>query len=765
MNIPQRDAQEPAAPDAAGIGSSPAPRGRLFRKYVALFVTVVCAALAANGLADIWFSFRDQQVLLVRLQREQADDAASKIAQFIKGIEGHLGWAIQLPYTAGDVQEWRFDAVRVMRQVPAITELAQLDSHGREFIRMSRLTTDVVGSQRDFSDDASFIGAVKNGVYYGPVYFRRESEPYMTLAIAGPRRDQGVIVAEVNLKSIWDTVSQIKVGQRGQAYVVDEQARLIAYPDINLVLRNTDIAHLSQVRTALTGKPAGPDLVVTNLQGEKVLSAYARVLPLNWLVFVEMPLAEAYSPLYASLFRAGLFLVAALVLAAIAGMLLARRMIVPIRLLRDGALRIGRGDLSHRISIRTGDELEALGNQFNSMAAKLEESHATLERKVEERTRQLELANLAKSRFLATASHDLRQPLHALGLFVAQLRQRVNADERRRIVERIEAAVAAMNELFNALLDVSKLDAGALAPNSMDFPIDPVIRRIESTFAGAAAEKDLTLRFVTSDAWVRSDPVLLERILLNLVSNAVRYTQTGGVLVGCRRRGDQLCVEVWDTGVGIPTDQRDAIFGEFYRADNAAGGQGAGLGLGLSIVDRLCRLLGHSIELTSTVGRGSRFTVTMPLTAARAIAAPSSPPAPAALDASVGKLIVIIDDDPLVLDGMGGLLRSWGCRVVSADSVAAALNGLPKHSPSPDLIISDYHLSSERTGIEAIERLRDRFGISIPAFLISGDTNSEPLQEARVGGYLLLHKPLEPLTLRAMLSRMLKKPAVTGPQP
>jgi signal transduction histidine kinase/CheY-like chemotaxis protein len=744
--------------------ASSSPRGRLFRKYVGLFAAVLCAALVANGLTEIWFSFREQQAFLVRIQREQAEAAASKIAQFVKGIEGHLGWAIQLPFNASDLQEWRFDAVRVMRQVPAITELAQIDASGRERIRMSRLATDVIGSQRDFSQDPAFIGAMANKVYYGPVYFRRESEPYMTLAIAGARRDYGVILAEVNLKSIWDTVSQIKVGERGQAYVVDEQARLIAHPDINLVLRNTDLSHLAQVRAARADGSQEYEQAAENLQGVKVLSAHARVAPLDWLVFVELPLNEAYAPLYASILRSAAFLGAALIVAVFAGMLLAQRMVIPIRALRDGAVRIGGGDLSQRISIRTGDELEALGNQFNSMAAKLQESYATLERRVEERTRQLELANDAKSRFLATASHDLRQPLHALGLFAAQLRQRPSEDDRGQIVERINEAVAAMNELFNALLDISKLDAGALAPNVTEFPIAQVLKRIESTFAGAAREKHLSLRLSPCDAWVRSDPVLLERILLNLVSNAVRYTSKGGVIVGCRRRGDRLRVEVWDTGAGIPPDQRETIFSEFYRLGNRGADEGIGLGLGLAIVDRLCRLLGHSIELTSAVGKGSRFSIVAPLVAPQTIVAEAPRPIHVALEASKGKLIVVLDDDPLALDGMGGLLRSWGCRVVSGDSLASALKGLAADDRLPDLIISDYHLPDGRTGIEAIERLRAKFGLPIPAFLISGDTHSEPLREARAGGYLLLHKPVEPLTLRATLSRMLKQDRVADLQ-
>src|SRR5258708_33634008 len=278
-------------------------------------------------------------------------------------------------------------------------------------------------------------------------------------------------------------------------------------------------------------------------------------------------------------------------------------MVLPIQALQTGAARIGGGGLDPRIQITTGDELEALGDQFNGMAARLQDSYATLERKVIERTRQLELANLAKTRFLAAASHDLRQPLHALGLLVAQLNADTNRADRRRIVARIGTAVSAMNDLFDALLDISKLDAGAVAPDVTAFPIDPLLRKIENMFAALAREKSLRLRVLPSDAWIRSDRILLERILLNLVSNAVRYTERGGIIVGCRRRGDAWRIEVWHSGIGITEDQRQNIFGEFYQVPDAGTNPG-GLGLGLAIVDRLCRLLGHSLDLASTQGKG-----------------------------------------------------------------------------------------------------------------------------------------------------------------
>ena len=730
--------------------------GPLFRKYVALFVAVVCIVLLSNGLFEIGFAYREHKVSLIRIEREQAEAAAAKIGHFIKEIENQVGWTTQVPWSAITIDQRKLDGLRLLKQVPAITELAQLDSSGKEQLRWSRLAADVVASQTDFSKQPEFTEAVAKKVYYGPVYFRRESEPYMTVALAGTRRDAGVSVAEVNLKLIWDVVTGIKVGERGQAYVIDAQGRLIAHPDISLVLRNTDMTGLAQVAAARAvgaGVPIEPVQVAKDVRGREVLTAYAPVAPLGWLMFVELPANEAYAPLYNTIWRSAALLLAGLALAFLASLFLVRRMVVPIQAMRVGAARIGSGDLTQRISIKTADELEALADQFNSMAAQLQDSYAGLERKVEERTHQLELANLAKSRFLAAASHDLRQPVQALGLFVEQLHGHMKSAEGGRLVKRIDAAVAAMNELFNALLDISRLDAGVLNTAIAEFPVARVLSRIESTFAAAAREKELSFRLVSSSAWVRSDPILLERIVLNLVSNAIRYTAVGGVVVGCRRRGDTVRVEVYDSGPGIPEHQQRNIFGEFYRL--AGRNTHGGLGLGLAIVDRLCDLLGHSIELASTVGKGSRFSITVPSAASQAAFVEAPDTLPIATHVSGGKLVVVIDDDPLVLDGMGGLLRNWGCRVVSAASPDAILAGLSSHDV-PDLIISDYRLADGHSGIKAIDDLRASFGAPIPAFLISGDTAPERLREAQESGHYLLHKPVRPMKLRAMLHELLK---------
>jgi signal transduction histidine kinase/CheY-like chemotaxis protein len=401
----------------------------------------------------------------------------------------------------------------------------------------------------------------------------------------------------------------------------------------------------------------------------------------------------------------------------------------------------------------------------NSFVESLKLRMALAERNQElaERNHEVERANLARSRFLAAASHDLRQPLHALNLFATQLERETDPVERGRVVAGINSAVAAMNELFNALLDISRLDAGVLTPSKAEFPVRNLLTRIETTFGAAAREKGLRLRIIQSEARVCSDFILLERILLNLVSNAVRYTRRGSILVGCRRRGDSLCIEVRDSGIGIPEDQQRNIFSEFYQLAPQEPDGRAGLGLGLAIVDRLSRLLDHPVALRSRPDAGSCFSVVVPL----AVRPPDSDTPAAVADATPDplrdKLIVVIDDDALVLEAMRGLLQGWGCRVVLAATDTEALMRLARDDIPPDLIISDYRLANGRTGVQAIARLREALGAPVPAFLITGDTAPELLREAGASGFHLLHKPVAPMTMRAMVNQLLgARPDVPG---
>lgn len=402
---------------------------------------------------------------------------------------------------------------------------------------------------------------------------------------------------------------------------------------------------------------------------------------------------------------------------------------------------------------------------LSAMAAQLEESHTTLERKVEERTRQLALANEAKSRLIAVASHDLRQPLHALGLFAAQLHNHLDSMEQSRIARRINTAVESMNTLFDELMDISQLESGRLVPNISDFPIASVFKTIENTFDAVAREKGLLFRIVPSRAWVRSDPVLVQRIMSNLVCNAVRYTNEGGIVVGCRSRGEELHIEVWDSGPGIPDAERQSIFGEFYRLPSPRDDNNTGLGLGLAIVERLCGLLHHSVELSSVMGKGSVFRIIMPRVSSQSAIAEPAPPAHEDVEQFRRRLVVVIDDDSLVLESMGGLLRRWGCLVVASRSDRAVLATLVEYGYPPDLIISDYHLSPGRTGIQAITQLREALGVAIPAFLISGDTDPELLNNVRASGYHLIKKPVGPRALRAMLMHFFIKHVVDDPSP
>ena len=370
-------------------------RGRLFRKYVVTIVVLVSGALLASGIIELYFSYQENKAALIGVQREKAIGAASKIEAFIKEIEHQIGWTTQpqLVAPSAALDQRRFDFLRLLRQVLAITEISYLDAAGKEQLRVSRLAMDVVGSQIDFSGDPKFREAKAGRTYYGEVTFRKESEPYMTIAMAGSGQKSGVTVVEVNLKFIWDVVSQIKVGKAGHAYAVDGKGNLLAHPDISLVLQKTAFSSLPQVQAAMSGRGPGSEgdeqAIARDFKNRRVLTAFATIPSLRWSVFVEQPLEEAFEPLRASMQRTALLLLFGVGLSFLASLLLARRMVRPIGALQAGAAKIGEGDLDERIDVRTGDELEALADQFNSMAGQLKESYAGLERKVEARTREL----------------------------------------------------------------------------------------------------------------------------------------------------------------------------------------------------------------------------------------------------------------------------------------------------------------------------------------------------------------------------------------
>lgn len=371
-----------------------------------------------------------------------------------------------------------------------------------------------------------------------------------------------------------------------------------------------------------------------------------------------------------------------------------------------------------------------------------------------------ERANAAKSRFLAAASHDLRQPIHALGLFTDHLREELrNQPKALGIADRIESSVEAMEGLFDALLDISRLDAGVIEKNVFDFPVQRLLTRIETMFTPLAIERGLRFSVVRSRAVVSSDPLLLDRIVGNFVANAIKYTAEGGVVVGCRRRESGVSIQVLDSGPGIPEQYHQEVFLEFFQLENPERDRTKGLGLGLAIVARIARLLNHHpVVLRSVVGKGSMFAINVPYGDARLVVNGHGS-APALADRFPGTWIAVVDDETAILQGMHDLLSGWGCNVVAAAGGASLLATLRERKIRPELIITDYRLRDNENGIDLIRQAQREFGMKIPGILVTGDSAPDRVREAAASGFQLLHKPVAPARLRYLMHLLLDRQA------
>lgn len=447
--------------------------------------------------------------------------------------------------------------------------------------------------------------------------------------------------------------------------------------------------------------------------------------------------------------------------------LTSRHITYPVSLLSNAVQKIGQGDLEKRVAEHSRiAELDILAQGINEMTAQLQQESTSLQLQVEERTVQAtqarqvaeaaqheaERANAAKSKFLAAASHDLRQPIHAQGLFLDVLSRTELTPYQRELLSSARAASEASGEMLNTLLDFSRIEAGVVKPQVRPFLLQPMFNKIENEFAPQADAKGLVYRSRETPLAAQSDPVLVELILRNLVSNAIRYSEHGGVLVGCRRRGNQAVLEVWDTGIGIEPEHQQEVFREFHQLGNPERDTRKGLGLGLAISDGLARTLGHGLSLASRPHRGSVFRLALP------VATPSMPAnAPVVTRGNATLLnvrILVIDDDEAVRAAMLHLLRNWGCNCEAVESIEEAL--AMARGYAPDVIVSDYRLRKQRTGAEAITALRALLRKDLPALLITGDTAPERLREAQASGIPLLHKPLTPSDLYRGLMEVLE---------
>ena len=528
-------------------------RGRLRPKFVAVFTTVVCVALLSNAMFEVLFSYKDRKASLIRIQHEQAEAAASEIAEFMKNIEEQLAWTTHEPWTTSTPDRQSLDLWRmVLRQVPAITDLALIDSAGREQLRVSRLSLDAIGSQLDFSKDPKFFEAEIGKPYRSPVYFRGGSEPYMTISLRA--RNGSVSVAEVNLKFIWDVVSQIKVGEHGQAYVVDARGRLIAHPDISLVLRNTDLSNLAQVQAARTDSAGSPEStqIAQDTYGRQVLTAYASIAPLDWTMFVELPIDEAYAPLYSLILRISILLLVGLLLAFIADLFLARWIVQPLERLEKFASTVRRTkDYSLRVDHKSDDEIGRLALAFDEM---LSELSAARER---ESSDQFELARVSRlttmGAMTASIAHEINQPLAAIAANAnAGLRwlSRTTPD-----LEEVHAALKRINndahrasEVIQSIRSIFKKapQQGALVD------VNDVVLEVLALVHGelinyrVSAISDLLQNLPQ----VRADRVQLQQVILNLITNAVEAMGTVGDRARVLNVASQLPRAQWRAGHG-----------------------------------------------------------------------------------------------------------------------------------------------------------------------------------------------------------------------
>lgn len=780
---------------------------KLFWKYAALLVALVGISLIINAAVDMYYAYGESRSSLIAVQREKANGAAAIIEQFVKEIEGQVGWVTGILPLGSELEQRRLEFFRLLRQAPAVTEVSYVDGDGREQLKVSRLAMDALASGADLSQEPKFVEAKAKKRYVSPVYFRNESEPHLTLAIAGTRRSTGVTIAEVNLIFIWDVISRIRVGKAGLAYVVDERGLLIAHPDKSIVLRKTDLSGLPHIASALLKlRDAGTDVpaVSRDRLGHEVLTAFAPVVSLGWLVFVELPLSEAMEPVYGTLNRSLLILGLSLLLAALAGLWLAQRMVIPIRALAKGAVRIGTGDLDYRIEIKSGDEVQTLAERFNDMGGQLKASYATLEqrvadrtrdlsqaleqlhvlvgvsqavnstlelqavldailanacrladagagaiytydstseefalvatygmtadqietmraarfrlgdnspvglsavqrnvveipdlgaepesywrgalvkaglrallavpllredriigtlvvrrqrsgsfgkdvidlmqpfasqsalaiqnarlfREIEDKSRELVIASQHKSQFLANMSHELRTPLNAILGYTELMQDGIYGDlpdKAAGVLGRVQSNGKHLLGLINQVLDLSKIEAGQLRLNLAEYSIASTVQTVMAATESLATEKKLALRSELAKDLPRGigDEQRIAQVLLNLVGNAIKFTEQGEVRIQAGAFAGRYEVAVVDTGPGIPPEELSRIFEEFHQVDNSNTKVKGGTGLGLAIAKRIIEMHGGRIWVESSVGKGATFRFELPVKAEQAAA-------------------------------------------------------------------------------------------------------------------------------------------------
>lgn len=591
---------------------------------------LVCGVVGVSSGLGLYFSYQENLEAQKKIQVEKAKLAATQLQDFFSQIEKYL-FVASLSATSGeDAQQQKLALLKVLRVAPAVTDIQVIDRHGIEKVSVSRLALDHLDKNTDRSGERFFTETRTGKVWYSPVFYLKETEPYIKISLLSAGRNPSFVVANINLKFIYEVIGRLKIGETGYAYVVDTLGDLIASPDTSAVLKQTNLSQTAAVTLALASRDNEMESVMLNNQhSTRTLTTFATVVPLGWKVLVELPDSEIYAALNPAIIRTAILISVGFLCSILAGLYFSRKMSQPIHAIQEAAHRIASEDFPEEVYFGTITELHELAIDFNLMSDQLRTSRLVLERSVQNRTKelleksfQLEVANKHKSDFLANMSHELRTPLNAvigfseilLGKYFGELN-----DKQQEYVSDIHRSGKHLLALINDVLDVSKIEAGELELNITQFNIHQLVEQAIMLVKARADAQGIEIVFNdnSTSLSIRADERRLKQIIVNLLTNAVKFSfPEGKVLISYFQQADRTNFEIKDFGIGIAPENQAQIFEQFKQLGNEYTNKGEGTGLGLAITKNLVQLHGGEIGVHSEEDRGSTFYFYIPTLAA-----------------------------------------------------------------------------------------------------------------------------------------------------
>lgn len=727
----------------------------IFPKYALVLLAMVGGGILATGALEMASLYREIRDSREAIQRSEVKAAAARIQQYLTIIAKQIVDVADLPWDAphGQAPNRRNEYHRLMKLAPAIAEIRHVDSRDRQQLAVFNIEPDQAESTAPVRGVEIVREARSKGVAYGPVYFRDGSEPYVTLAVRESAPGLEVTIAELNLKFVGQVLAQIGEGRSGPVYVVDSNFRLVAHPDPRMVLRNLDLSghealHELRQRMTASGESVGGMIEAPGLDGAPAVLSSAEIPAARWMVVAEQSRADVFRPVWLAIATTGSILAGGLAVALVVAFYMARRLTRPILELKRGADEIGRGDLGTRISVESRDEIAVLAERFNHMAEQLQEHTVGLERKVGEKTAELQdalalahRAMRARALFLAAASHDLRQPLYAISILADTLMSEPLHASSAQVLEKQRQAIAVLRALFDNLLDLSRFDAGEIRPLLRIVALRELLAPSVLEHEVTSHARGLKFECEIDQAWVYTDPDLVRRVASNLLSNAVRYTPSGVVRLTAKADASRILVTVSDTGIGIEPADQSRVFEEFVQVSNPARDREKGVGLGLSIVQRIAQLLEMDLRLASQPGRGTTVTFAIPVAVGVDRTSSQEDLSYAATGAFKGLRIWIVEDDPLVRDALSLQFNSWDALPAFACSVAEILSLREADGRWPDAAIVDDMLGADESGLEIATMLAELM-VSRRVVLVTGNVDPARTEVLESSGLVVLRKPL-----------------------